>query len=192
MWSDKIIYINIARLISGALRFVAIGVYFVTAFLIACCEALRRTRPFNFIFSVLFTLNLGLLLGMLATLYQSDELLVAVGLTSAVCLTLLLFVFQTRCAFTGAGPYLFCVLIPLIFFGLMAVMLHRGLLGLLFSSLTVMLFSCYLVYDTQLMIRGKYDHSLIADDYVILGLGIYLNIVIIFMKILWMLKRKIV
>ena len=47
-----------------------------------------------------------------------------------------------------------------------------------------LIFSCYLVYDTQLMMGGGHAYSLSPEEYVFAALNIYLDIVNIFLCIL--------
>ena len=47
-----------------------------------------------------------------------------------------------------------------------------------------LLFSCYLVYDTQLMMGGGHAYSLSPEEYVFAALNIYLDVVNIFLCIL--------
>ncbi|GBP08773.1 Protein lifeguard 2 [Eumeta japonica] len=141
------------------LLYVALGVYLVTAFAMSCCEAPRRTYPCNFIFLGLFTLSLSLLMGIVASSFNATEVMMAVGITAAICLTLTLYAFQTKYDFTGAGMYLFCIFIPIFFFGIVAAVTRNPTLNLLYAVLGVILFSCYLVYDTQLMIGGKHKYG---------------------------------
>ena len=47
-----------------------------------------------------------------------------------------------------------------------------------------LIFSCYLVYDTQLMMGGKHAYSLSPEEYIFAALNIYLDIVNLFIYIL--------
>ena len=45
-------------------------------------------------------------------------------------------------------------------------------------------FSLYLVYDTQLMMGGKHKYSLSPEEYIFAALNIYLDVINLFMYIL--------
>jgi len=47
-----------------------------------------------------------------------------------------------------------------------------------------LIFSCYLVYDIQLMMGGNHSYSLSPEEYIFAALNIYLDIVNLFLYIL--------
>lgn len=85
------------------LFWIALIVLIVTMIALACCESVRRKSPMNFIFLALFTLAQSFLLGCTSAIYQPDTVLMAVGVTTAVCLGLTIFAFQTKWDFTVCG-----------------------------------------------------------------------------------------
>ncbi|KAK2586924.1 hypothetical protein KPH14_009854 [Odynerus spinipes] len=118
----------------------------------ACCSNVRRKAPLNFVFLFLFTIAEGFLLAMAASTYKSEEVLMAVGITAAVCLALTIFAFQTKWDFTGFHSILFIALIVLLIFGIIAMIWPSKIMQLVYASLGALLFSFYLIYDTQMMI----------------------------------------
>lgn len=53
------------------------------------------------------------------------------------------------------------------------------------STLTgAIIFSLYIVYDTQLMMGGKHKYSLSPEEYIFASLNIYMDIVNLFLYIL--------
>lgn len=85
------------------LFWVAFGIVFVTMIAMACCESVRRTSPLNFIFLSIFTLAESFLLGCMSVVFSPDIVMMAVGITGAVCLGLTIFAFQTKWDFTVMG-----------------------------------------------------------------------------------------
>lgn len=83
------------------LFWIAFAVMLVTLISMACCTNVRRKTPMNFIFLFLFTLAESFLLGIVSSVFEVEEVLMAVGLTAGVCLALTLFAFQTKWDFTG-------------------------------------------------------------------------------------------
>lgn len=61
------------------------------------------------------------------------------------------------------------------------------LLHIFFCFISVCLYGAYLIYDVQLLVGGK-QHELSIDDYVFASIAIYLDIIIIFMRILELLN----
>lgn len=87
----------------GYLMWVALAVVFVTMIAMACCESVRRTFPMNFIFLALFTFAQSFMLGVISSIHAHDTVLMAVGITAAVCFALTIFAFQSKWDFTVCG-----------------------------------------------------------------------------------------
>merc|ERR1719356_595533 len=89
----------------------------------------------------------------------------------------------TKRDFTGMGPYLFAACIVLIIFGIFAAFLHCPFMEKVYSCLGILVFSFYLIYDTQ-MIMGKGELALGIDDYCLGAFMLYMDIIQIFLYIL--------
>lgn len=171
------------------LMFVAIAVVFGAMIALACCGDLRRKAPMNFILLGLFTFAEGFMLAVVASQYQVDAVLMAVGITAVICLALTLFAFQTKWDFTMCGGFLFVCVIVLLIFGLIAsIMAATGngnrVVNLVYASLGALLFSVYLIYDTQMMMGGKHKYSISPEEYIFAALNLYVDIINIFVYIL--------
>ena len=57
-------------------------------------------------------------------------------------------------------------------------------MNLLYASLGALVFSLYLVFDTQLMLGGSHKYSISPEEYIFAALNLYLDIVNIFIYIL--------
>jgi FtsH-binding integral membrane protein len=79
---------------------------------------------------------------------------------------------------------LFVAVIILMLFGLIAMFFPGKTIQLVYASCGALLFSIYLIYDTQLMMGGKHKYSISPEEYVFASLNLYLDIVNIFMYIL--------
>ncbi|KAJ2943574.1 hypothetical protein O0L34_g16683 [Tuta absoluta] len=164
---------------------VAFIVMIVCLIAMACCEGVRRKSPTNFIFLGIFTLAESFLLGVSTSMYQADAVMMAVGITAAICLALTLFAFQTRFDFTMMGGVLLVCAVVLMLFGIIAIFIpHNKIVTLVYASLGALLFAFYLVYDTQLMMGGKHKYSISPEEYIFAALNLYLDIVNLFMYIL--------
>lgn len=108
----------------------------------------------------------------------------AVGITAAVCFALTLFATQTKYDFTMLGGVLVVVLLVFCVFGIVAIFFPGKIMTLVYASIGAVLFSIYLIYDTQLMMGGKHKYSISPEEYIFAALNIYLDIVNIFMYIL--------
>ncbi|XP_037043393.1 protein lifeguard 1-like isoform X3 [Bradysia coprophila] len=166
------------------MMWVAFGVMLVTMISMACCTNVRRKMPMNFIFLFLFTLAQSFLLGTISARYNIYELLMAIGITAAICLALTLFAFQTKWDFTVMGGVLFVAVIVLMIFGIVAIFVPGKTITLIYASLGALIFSFYLIYDTQMMMGGKHQYSISPEEYIFAALNLYLDIVQIFMYVL--------
>ncbi|XP_066603582.1 protein lifeguard 1 [Prorops nasuta] len=150
----------------------------------ACCTSVRRKAPMNMIFLFLFTIAESLLLGTISASYKRDEVMMAVGITAAVCFGLTIFAFQTKYDFTGLHSILFGAVIVLLIFGIFAVIFHGKIMSLLYSSIGAFIFSIYLIYDTQMMMGGNHKYSISPEEYIFAALNLYIDVVNIFLYIL--------
>merc|ERR1712226_1200951 len=163
-------------------------VFIVTYFAIACCERVRKRSPGNIIALGIFTLALSLMVASISVYHNAEWVLMAIGITAALCLGLTLFSFQTKIDFTGIGPYLFVACWCLFLFGIMAIIFagtgETGrIIHTVYSSLMALLFSLFLVYDTQRIMGGK-KHSISPEEHIWASIEIYIDVVYIFLAIL--------
>jgi len=166
------------------LFWVAFVFMLVSLISMACCPDVRRKTPHNYIFLGLFTAAEGLLLGLSVSSYDADEVLLAVGICAAVTLALTLFAFQTKFDFTACGGVLLCVLVVFVLFGLFAIIFPSRTLYIFYAAIGAIIFSLYIVYDTQIMLGGNHKYSLSPEEYVFAALNLYLDIINLFLYIL--------
>lgn len=84
---------------------------------------------------------------------------------------------------------MFVCLIVLTLFGFLAMIYPGGIVRLMYSALGALMFSFYLVYDTQLMLGGNHKFSISPEEYIFAALSIYLDIIQMFMHILVMIDN---
>ena len=84
--------------------------------------------------------------------------------------------------FTG---FLLAALLCLMIFGFIALFFPANrTLRLVYAAIGCLIFSLYIVYDTQLMIGGKHSYALSPEEYIFAALNLYLDIVQLFLFIL--------
>ncbi|XP_041371843.1 protein lifeguard 1-like [Gigantopelta aegis] len=164
--------------------YLAFAMTIVTLIVLACCPEVRRNYPINFILLAVFTVCEGFLLGTVASHYDEDTVLIAVGVTAVVCLSLTLFAFQTKIDFTMMGGLLFVFFIILFCFGILCLIIRSRFASLAYACIGALLFSAYLVFDTQLMLGGKHKYALSPEEHIFAALNLYLDIINIFIFIL--------
>jgi len=157
----------------------------------ACCGSVRRKFPTNIIFLGIFTAAEGFMLGSICAYFSADAVLIAAGITCGVTLGLTLFAFQTKIDFTACGGMLCALLMVLMIAGFCFSLAGAGAFGpnfryvmIGYGSAGALVFSLYIVYDTQLMMGGKHKYSLDPEEYIFAALNIYLDIINLFMYIL--------
>jgi FtsH-binding integral membrane protein len=168
--------------------YICLGLSLVLAIPLICCKSVARTVPTNYIILALWTLCESYMVGTCASFYDAKIVVIAAIMTAAVTLSLTAYACTTKTDFTYCGGMLFC---------LSALMLCWGLLGLIFGLWLqtfycvcgLLLYSVYLIYDTQLVL-GKFGVEYSIDDYVIAAMMIYIDIIQIFLYILRLLGRK--
>ncbi|XP_037803791.1 protein lifeguard 1-like [Penaeus monodon] len=163
---------------------VAISLTFVMVIALSCCGNLRRKSPYNYIALFVFTLCEGYLLGVVSASYEGKEVAIAIVSTAVVTLVLTLFAFQTKYDFTMMGGFVLVSLTVLLIFGILAAIWSNNIVNMVYACLGVLLFSFYLVFDTQLIIGGNHKFAYSPEEYVFAALNLYLDIINLFMYIL--------
>lgn len=176
------------------LIYTALGISLVTVIAISCCSNLARNYPTNVVLLGIFTLAEAFLIGVICSRYDPETVLAAAGITCVLVIALTLFAWQTKIDFTLMSGCLFACLICLMLFGFLCYFFQSKIMNAVYCSLGVLLFSFYLVFDTQMMIGnlGDKQHRIAftVDDYVFAALNLYLDIINLFLFILRLLGRK--
>ncbi|KAI1885694.1 hypothetical protein AGOR_G00206450 [Albula goreensis] len=160
------------------------AVVFALIIVLACCDSVRRKVPVNFILLGLFTIVEGCMLGSVSVFYDAEAVLWAVGATALVAFSLSVFAMQSRWDFTTARGTLWVIGWTLVSFGLLCAILRSQYLYIVYACLGTLVFSIYLVMDTQLMLGGKHKYSISPEEYIFAALNLYLDIITIFLFIL--------
>ncbi|KAM9404286.1 glutamate receptor, ionotropic, N-methyl D-aspartate-associated protein 1b (glutamate binding) isoform 1-T3 [Salvelinus alpinus] len=167
---------------------VSYGVFFVSLITISCCGEFRRKHPWNLIALSILTLAMSYMVGMIASFYDTDSVIMAVGITAVVCFTVVIFSLQTKYDFTSCHGVLLVCLIVLVLFGFLCIFIRNKILELVYASLGALLFTCFLAVDTQLLLGNK-EKALSPEDYVFAALSLYTDIINIFLYILSIVGR---
>lgn len=162
----------------------AIVVTFGVLIALACVEDLRRKSPANFILLFIFTIAEAITVAIGTAGYSSDKVLTALGLTTLLCFALTIFALQTKIDFTVMGGFLMVAAIILMVVSIVAIFFPSKLMTLIIASAGALIFSVYLIYDTQLMVGGEHKYSISPEEYIFAAINIYLDIINIFMYIL--------
>ncbi|KAM4600384.1 glutamate receptor, ionotropic, N-methyl D-aspartate-associated protein 1b (glutamate binding) [Polymixia lowei] len=168
--------------------YVSYGVFFVAIIVVTCCGNIRRRHPWNLIALSVLTLTMSYMVGMIATFYDTDAVVMAVGITAVVCFTVVIFSLQSKYDFTSCRGVLFVCVIVLFLFGILCIFIRDRILHIVYASLGALLFTCFLAVDTQLLLGNK-ELSLSPEEYIFAALNLYIDIINIFLYILRILGR---
>lgn len=150
-----------------------------------CYPSMFRKYPQNYFFLFLFTGFEAVAVGFICAAFTFNSVYFAFGLTSAIFISLTIYAMTTETDFTGFGPYLMGALFGLIFMGFLAMFIPG--LQAVYNGCGAILFSFYIIHDTQLIMGGKHTStSFSIDDYCFACLTIYLDIINLFIFILQM------
>jgi len=175
-------------------QFCSMGALVITLCMVCCCKDAARTYPTNYIFLFSLTVCISVGVGFVTATYKTQSVLLALSSTAAVFLGLTAYAAKTKSDFTGMGAYLAAALSALIGFSFM--MMIFGFFGgvpdfmqTLYALAGTLLFSGYIVYDTQLILGGKHL-ELGVDDYVFAALNLYLDLINLFLYLLELMGNR--
>ena len=139
--------------------FIILGVALILFFAMRACI---HNSPLNLILLFAFTFVLGF--GLTPLLYSTlslvnGEVIIAQAftLTAVAFAGLSVFAMNTKRDFTMMGKMLFIALIILIVASLIGLFFQSAIYTLVISSIGALLFSFFILYDTQNIIRGNYS-----------------------------------
>lgn len=146
----------------------------------------RHSYPTNLLFLSGFTLLEAYTISVIVSFYKTSIVLNAVLLTAGIFVFLTAFACQTKYDFTSWMPYLFGGLWGLILFGFMAAFFPYSSTGeLIYGGLAALIFSGYILVDTQLVMRHHHVEEEIAA-----AVSLYLDIINLFLAILRILNSQ--
>ena len=146
----------------------------------------RKSYPTNLFFLAGFTALEAYSISVIVSFYNSRIVLEALVITLGIFIGLTLFACQTKYDFTSWMPYLFGALWGLIIFGFLAVFLPaNSTTELIYGGLAALVFSAYILVDTQLIMRHYHVEEEIAA-----AMSLYLDIINLFLAILRILNSQ--
>lgn len=150
---------------------------------LVCCKNVARKVPINYILLFGFTACESIMLSYaFAAINDWKLVLTAAGITVAVTIALTAYACTTKTDFTLLGGMLF-VLVTIMFFMGLFYFIFGQFLRIFYCCLGVLVYSIYLIFDTQL-VMGKFGNEFSIDDYIIAALNIYIDIIQLFLYIL--------
>ncbi|KAL8774440.1 MAG: hypothetical protein Q9209_000813 [Squamulea sp. 1 TL-2023] len=146
----------------------------------------RKSYPTNLLFLSGFTALEAYSISVIVSFYQTKIVLEALIITSAIFVALTVFACQTKYDFTSWMPYLFGGLWVLIIFGFMSAFFpYNSKVELVYGVVAALIFSGYILIDTQLVMRHYHVEEEIAA-----AISLYLDIINLFLAILRILNSQ--
>ena len=156
-----------------------------------CLKTSIKTCPGSGLFLTLFTGSMTYIVGYAGIVYKLTTLLLAGMSTLGIFSGLTLYAVQTKYDYTDKGGYLISLLMGFIIFGFMISFVNLPVLSIVYSSVGSLIFSFYIVYDTQMIVGGEHRRiKFHTDDYVIAAISLYLDIINLFLYLLELLDGR--
>ncbi|XP_028854192.1 fas apoptotic inhibitory molecule 2b [Denticeps clupeoides] len=158
-------------------------VFLVTFIILSCCGEIRRQFPWNLILLCVFTLSMAFMLGFISSFYNTKSVMLCIGITAMVCLSVTIFSFQTKVDFTSFQGVLFVLCMVMFFCAiLMGIIVPFGYvpwLHALYAVIGSIVFTMFLAFDTQVLLGNK-QYAISPEEYVFATLSLYLDIIYLF------------
>jgi FtsH-binding integral membrane protein len=173
------------------LMWLSLALSFTFMIIFACFPSLMRKYPLNYFILFLFTATEGLFVGLICSTYSVQSVLLALVTVTGITLALTLFAFQTKYDFTGWGPYLLVATLVLLVFGFVLIFVRNEIAQKVYCGIGALVFSLYLVYDTQLIAGGSHrKHQFNVDDYAMAAICLYIDIIQLFIYLLALMGNR--
>jgi len=160
-----------------------IGV-FAISILFMCVRSLSKQTPINYILLTLFTLFEAYTVSFVCSFTDPQIVILAFACTAGVTIALTIYAFTTPTDFTCLGAFTAVITFSMLTSLITWFIMPFSAMDLLVSILIVMLYSVYLIYDTQIIVGGRHQFQLSLDDYIIGAFVLYVDIIILFLRIL--------
>ncbi|KPP68155.1 protein lifeguard 2-like, partial [Scleropages formosus] len=171
------------------------AIFIATYLTLSCCtaprwvestvdiEVWRRKFPWNLILLAIFTLSMACMLAFVSSFYNTKSVVICLGITALVCLSVTVFSFQTKIDFTSCQGVLFVLCTVLLYSGLFLIIViplgYVPWFHAIFAIVGAVLFTLFLALDTQLLMGNK-RHTISPEEYIFATLNIYLDIIYMF------------
>ena len=179
LFSSIFAFLSIYLKFSGFNPFFIVIFYFVIFYFISQSKNILLNLLLLFFFTGCLGFSSGPILNKYLALNNGKELilisLVSTGLNFSI---LSLYVIFKKKNFDFLSGFLFVGLSVTIFFTILNIFFKLPLLSIVLSSVLIILFSMYILYDTSKIVNGG------ENNYIIVTLSLYLNIYNIFFSIL--------
>lgn len=173
---------------------VMLVVFFVSSMVLGCGgERISRNYPTNMILLTFNMVLIGVILGIVCSLYNIISILIAAGFTLLLVAGITLFAFSTRIDFTKywifgiTGSFVLSLVgtgVLIVYFSVDFSYRDYYMMRTVWGGVGALVMSFILVLDTQWIIIGKHKYSCSPEDHVLAAFVILHDIILIFLYIL--------
>ncbi|XP_060940256.1 protein lifeguard 1 [Limanda limanda] len=157
-------------------------IFGVVAITLAICKSFRRRHPWNIVGLAVVTLSFSYMVGTMASFYDTEVVVIMMGVTLVITVAIIAFSAQTRYDFSTCYGLLLILCVELIMFGFFTIF-FSNIGAIAYGCLGALVYSLFLMIDCQLMM-GLMSYRLDPEEYISAALTIYLDVVIIFLCLL--------
>ena len=151
--------------------------------IIVCCQGIMRQVPQNYIILFLFTLAESYCVAFICAYTRPEVVFMAAAMTCVMVVTLTLYAINTKTDITMQGGLFFILSAALFLFVIFSWFTRNSLIQIIIALICVVLFSLYIIYDTQIIMGNKQD-MIQVDDYILGAFMIYTDIISLFLQLL--------
>ncbi|MEO1923565.1 MAG: Bax inhibitor-1/YccA family protein, partial [Nautiliaceae bacterium] len=166
----------------GGLSFTYWGAVILEFILLFGLFAAKNKTPLNLVLLFAFTFMTGFTLAPTLAFFIAKNMGYVIGeafgLTAVAFGALTIFAMNTKRDFTTMGKMLFIALIVIVVASIVNIFLHLPMLQLAIASAAAILFSFFILYDTQNIIRGNVSSEIEA------AVALYLDFLNLFVSLL--------
>ena len=139
--------------------------------------------PQNYIILLIFTFAESYVVGFICAYSKPEIVFMAAEMTFVMVLSLTFYAINTNNDITMQGGLLFIFSAAILLFIFFGFFIRNSLYYVIISLLCVILFSFYIIYDTQL-IMGNRQEMIQIDDYILGAFMIYTDIISLLIQLL--------
>ena len=155
-----------------------------------CCLQLTRVVPINYVLMTIFTVCEAYMLAGVAAKYDPEVVIQAAVTTAGVTLGLTLFACCTSADFVLIGPILVLILAMALSMSMLFMFVFMfNKLHTFYCMMGVIIYSIYLIVDTQLIMGGK-RYEIEIDDYILGAIILYTDIIMLFLYLLQLFGKR--
>ena len=154
-----------------------------------CYPDTVKKVPNNYIILIIFTVGFSYITSRVTSFYTEKSVIYSLFLTFVVVISLIFYAKFAKTDFTIYGGVLNSFLWSIFFGGIALIFYDITVLDFSIRISSILCFSGYILYDTQLLL-GKKSNEYSIDDYILVALNLYVDIINLFLNILKLIGNR--